>query len=296
MSQAELKQLFTLVDIDQGGTIDAEEFEQMLKMDPIAENTAITFDAFYSSLLELLDVWDVGATEEAYADFLDSLFIRITVLMKYEQPLSPTSTEESPEEGQRLPVMNRRGRPNFRLADINKVNCVASMTSDGELPGWDAALTRAKSEIGRHAAQVLAAVDEAYGQYGGPAPWRTGNYHHELPPGQTAGPATEEQYDCEGGVKWRSAGRAGPEQPDAFRDQQRRRNTSRAAARPEPPGTPRTALRGEARARAAAARKQAIEAKRRELMQSPRGTAGVYHVAQQRQLPQPAPAARCVGA
>lgn len=48
----------------------------------------LTFDAFYFSLFELIDVWDIANTEGHYVAFLHRVFEQVTMLTDTCDPVS----------------------------------------------------------------------------------------------------------------------------------------------------------------------------------------------------------------
>ncbi len=69
----ELREVFILMDEDNSGKISSTEFANALRSTG-TENYAMNYDAFQSSMFELVDYWSAGPTENQYIDFLKALF------------------------------------------------------------------------------------------------------------------------------------------------------------------------------------------------------------------------------
>jgi Ca2+-binding EF-hand superfamily protein len=122
VSDDEVSEIFGVIDADQSGSIDSKELRALLKADLGA--TALTFGAFYGSILELVSVWADEQTPQQFVIFLSELFESITL------PINGHSTEE---DLQSVPIFDdafKQEIPNFKLRALDDVQ---SLVRDGLL-------------------------------------------------------------------------------------------------------------------------------------------------------------------
>ena len=100
VSDADMKEIFSMIDDDGSGAISATEFAEALCKDE-AENYKMTFDAFERSMFELMDHWADGASEKSYTRFFGALFRSIVVKMNgvdgWDAPVLKTAMRQGGE-------------------------------------------------------------------------------------------------------------------------------------------------------------------------------------------------------
>lgn len=72
----ELRDLFNAVDVDRSAEIDADEFTNFIKSDPLAMD--MTLEIFAESCYQMAQIWVVDADEEQYAKFFSAIYHGIT--------------------------------------------------------------------------------------------------------------------------------------------------------------------------------------------------------------------------
>lgn len=70
--------MFSLADVDGGGTLDASEFVAALSKRSVVQDLHLSAASFKISLLELADTWAWKKTAESYSSFLSQLFDIVT--------------------------------------------------------------------------------------------------------------------------------------------------------------------------------------------------------------------------
>eukprot|EP01043_Picozoa_sp_COSAG02_P053387 COSAG02_NODE_5886_length_3963_cov_3.104555_1_plen_618_part_01 len=131
VSDDEIKELFGVIDTDQGGGIDAGELMELLEAD--LDQAVITFGGFYSSIFELAEIWaydeneeDPAAIEHNFVTFLRAVFKATAVPCDHVKHFSEAELET-------LNVFEdaAKTRPNFELRTIESV--ITLVQTDGKI-------------------------------------------------------------------------------------------------------------------------------------------------------------------
>ena len=135
VSDDEIKELFGVIDTDQGGGIDSGELMELLEAN--LDEAAITFGAFYSSIFELATVWahdedeeDPEEVESNFVLFLQAVFKATAVPRDHVEHYSAAELET-------LDVFEdvAKSRPNFKLRPLGTVETLVQADGTINLTG-----------------------------------------------------------------------------------------------------------------------------------------------------------------
>eukprot|EP01043_Picozoa_sp_COSAG02_P010326 COSAG02_NODE_361_length_23829_cov_82.704509_4_plen_1094_part_00 len=139
VSDDEIKELFGVIDTDQGGGIDAGELMELLEAD--LDQAAITFGGFYSSIFELAEIWaydedaeDLAVIEHNFVAFLRAVFKATAVPRDHVMHFSEAELET-------LDVFEdaAKTQPNFELRTLESVGTLVQADGKIDLRGDESA-------------------------------------------------------------------------------------------------------------------------------------------------------------
>eukprot|EP01047_Picozoa_sp_COSAG01_P099318 COSAG01_NODE_29357_length_639_cov_10.346296_1_plen_209_part_10 len=95
VSDADLRKVFKLVDVDSSGAITHDEFDRLLiSASPASKPvTTMSFEIFFGSMFELAETWSSRFEPKPVTTFLNMLFEKVTVNANTGVPGAPVDTQ-----------------------------------------------------------------------------------------------------------------------------------------------------------------------------------------------------------